>query len=131
MFLPRFWVFRVGVRLVSRMGCPRPWEKRGLRLGLGMLVLTRSFSVPGFFQGVGVRLVSRVGCPRPWEKRGLGLGLGMLVLTHQTGFYSRNPGVGPNVPQLGGCFFRVGPIVVGVGYGYGWPWSGQIVYFGG
>ena len=48
----------------------------------------------------------------------------MLILTPQTGFYSRDPGVGPNEPQLGGYFSRMGPIVVGVGYGYEWPWSG-------
>ena len=37
--------------------------------------------------------------------------------------------MGPNVPQIVGCFSHVGPIVVGVGYGYGWPWSGRIAYF--
>ena len=55
----------------------------------------------------------------------------MLSLTHQVGFYSRDPGVGPNVSQFGGCFFRMGPLVVGVGYGYERPWSGRITYFGG
>ena len=88
-----------------------------------MLVLTRSPSCFWVFR-VGARLVSRVGCPRPWEKRGLGLGLGMLSLTRQIGFYSRDPGVSPNVSQFGGCFFRMGPLVVGVGYGYERPWSG-------
>ena len=32
MFLLCFPVFRVRVRLVSRMGCPRPWEERGFKV---------------------------------------------------------------------------------------------------
>ena len=116
---------------MSRMGCPRPWEKRALRLGLGMLVLTRSFSVPGFL-GLGLGWGVPGGLSETMGKEGfLGLGLGMLILSRQIGYYSRDPGVGPNVPQLGGCFFHVGPIVVGVGYRYGWPWSGRNTYFGG
>ena len=70
-----------------------------------------------------------MGCPRPWEKRGLRLGLGMLVLTHQAGFYSRGPGAGPNVPQLGGVFLVYtvqAPLWSGLGMGISGPGRGEL-----
>ena len=76
MYLPCFGV-RVGVRLISQVGSPGPWERRGLRLGLGMLVLTPRFgfyskdpSVPQvgeYFFHVGPFVVGvRYGFKYPW-----------------------------------------------------------------
>ena len=44
------------VRVDSGGGCPRPWEKQGLRLGLGMLTLVPDNSY--------VPHVLRSDCPR-------------------------------------------------------------------
>ena len=103
----------------SLLGLPRV----GVRVRKAMFLLC---FFGGVFLGLGLGW-----CPG-WVVRGHGergvlrLGLGMLVLTHQAGFYSRDPSVGPNVPQLGGCFYRVGPIVVGVGTGMNGPGRGKL-----